>query len=171
MASKCCKACGRKLARERETHCSRECRAITDAKEALVMPVCPCGKSTKESKSKYCSQLCSSSNQKAVAAQAFDSSILSKIEKEDVADGCWIWKGSVDSQGYGIYGLYKKGKSNRASRLVYEMFKEPVPQGTALSPNCTNRYCINPEHQDQITTKDIASRRKSKITVKRIETE
>lgn len=60
-------------------------------------------------------------------------------------DGCWIWQGQTERDGY--------GKINRAGnkvilahRLSYEMHCGPIPGGCVVDHLCHTRRCVNPKH-------------------------
>ncbi|MFJ0492812.1 HNH endonuclease signature motif containing protein [Citrobacter werkmanii] len=59
-------------------------------------------------------------------------------------EGCWIWRRSVASSGYGQIRLnYKNLRANRASFMV---FKGEIPDGMVIRHTCDNKLCINPDH-------------------------
>jgi HNH endonuclease len=74
--------------------------------------------------------------------------------------GCRIWIGSKTTEGYGR--LVKKGKRYLASRLAYERFKGPVPEGLEACHSCDNPSCVEPDHLFAGTTKDNALDRQAK---------
>lgn len=64
--------------------------------------------------------------------------LLRLCEKNE--NGCWIWKGSIMSDGYGRYDL------KRAHRLSYELFKENNIHNKLICHTCDTPLCINPNH-------------------------
>jgi len=72
--------------------------------------------------------------------------VYSKIEK---TKNCWIWKGTINSQGYGV--AWFNGKLHRAHRLIYEWERETIPQGMVADHICRIRNCVNPDHIEIIT--------------------
>ena len=66
--------------------------------------------------------------------------------------GCWEWRGSRISAGYGQ--LEVKGKGLRAHRVAYETWVSPIPEGMVVRHKCDNPPCINPDHLELGTQKD-----------------
>lgn len=63
--------------------------------------------------------------------------------------GCWEWTGSKDENGYGR--LEVDGRPKLASRVAYELYREPIPEGSVLDhyqyPDaCIGPSCCNPDH-------------------------
>ena len=58
-------------------------------------------------------------------------------------DGCWEWRGCTNRDGYGLFKL--AGKSVRAHRLAYAMFKGRVDTRD-VHHECYNPGCVNPAH-------------------------
>lgn len=64
----------------------------------------------------------------------------SRIERSE--DGCWLWRGSVGSSGYGVTRLF--GKSEAAHRVAYRLVFGSTP--ALLRHTCDVRLCVNPAH-------------------------
>jgi hypothetical protein len=62
---------------------------------------------------------------------------------EVAESGCWIWKKSVTTRGYGLFRL---GKENRAHRASYILHNGPIPEGMFVCHSCDNPSCVNPTH-------------------------
>jgi hypothetical protein len=62
----------------------------------------------------------------------------------DPNTGCWIWTKSKGEKGYGQ--IWYNGKFHRVSRVSYEMFVGPIPEGLNVCHHCDNPPCFNPEH-------------------------
>jgi hypothetical protein len=64
--------------------------------------------------------------------------------------GCWTWNGGLDSHGYGR--LYYKGRSYKAHRVSYALYKGELPKwdghksGICVLHKCDNPRCVNPDH-------------------------
>ena len=57
--------------------------------------------------------------------------------------GHWIWT-SATSRGYPTFWL--NGKSQRADRVSYELFKGAIPPGEVVRHLCFHILCCNPAH-------------------------
>ena len=77
--------------------------------------------------------------------------------------GCWLWTGSVLRTGYGMgrhevafdpyykNGRLKGGRWTVIHRIVYELLKEPIPDGLQIDHLCEVRSCCNPAHLEAVT--------------------
>lgn len=74
--------------------------------------------------------------------------IEQRIER-DLNTGCWNWKLSVGSHGYG--NAYNGKTVTVAHRLSYEAFKGSIPEGKQLDHLCKNRRCVNPDHLEPVS--------------------
>jgi HNH endonuclease len=67
--------------------------------------------------------------------------------------GCWLWTGSLSTDGYGrILGDKKRGSA--AHRVIYEMINGKIPEGLEIDHLCGRRNCVNPEHLEAVTHKE-----------------
>lgn len=60
------------------------------------------------------------------------------------ANGCRIWTGGLDKDGYGQ--MWWKGKRRRASKLSYEEAHGPLPAGILACHTCDIPACIDLDH-------------------------
>lgn len=60
-------------------------------------------------------------------------------------DGCWIWHGAKDKDGYGLTSV--ADRSRRVHRLMWEIKNEKeIPFDQNACHSCDNPCCVNPEH-------------------------
>jgi hypothetical protein len=55
-------------------------------------------------------------------------------------DGCWLWVGALDRDGY---GMFERG---RAHIYSYEYWKGPIPEGMFVCHSCDTPGCVKPDH-------------------------
>ena len=68
--------------------------------------------------------------------------------------GCWIWRGQVDTKGYGKFPVNRKWFS--AHRMAYTIAHGGIPEGKWILHHCDNPLCVRPEHLYAGTAKDNA---------------
>ena len=81
--------------------------------------------------------------------------IFEKVRK--TGSGCWLWTGSTDGDGYGrIFLRRTNGKATYDSvhRLVYMLFRGPIPKGSEPDHTCRVRRCVNPGHLEPVTHRE-----------------
>jgi len=66
--------------------------------------------------------------------------------------GCWLWIGSVASDGYSRFRGY--GGSISGHSFSYWYHVGPVPEGHELDHICRVRCCVNPAHLRPLTHAD-----------------
>lgn len=67
-------------------------------------------------------------------------------------NGCWEWRGADNGAGYGKTYIGKR--TRYAHRIVYEIFKGPIPRGLQLDHLCRNRKCVKPSHLEAVTARE-----------------
>lgn len=60
------------------------------------------------------------------------------------SDGCWIWTGLTDKDGYGLFPYDRV--QYRANRVALELDGRPVPDGLYACHHCDNPSCVRPSH-------------------------
>lgn len=103
--------------------------------------------------------------------------IKARIARHQVAaNGCWVWTGYVDKDGYGV--VRDNHRANGAHRWFYEHFVGPIPAGLVIDhlchtrdesceggATCPHRRCVNPDHMELVTNAvNVARGRKPKRT-------
>jgi hypothetical protein len=63
-------------------------------------------------------------------------------------DECWLWRGSVNSEGYGRIRINRVHYA--AHRLAYELLVGPIPEGLHIDHLCRVRSCVNPSHMEPV---------------------
>lgn len=95
-------------------------------------------------------------------------------ELVDMTEGCWLWLGAVDRDGYGIFRVRRPTGWTyvRAHRWSYEHHTEPIGVELTLDHRChtedaicrggricRHRRCVRPDHLEPVTWSENARRR------------
>ena len=80
------------------------------------------------------------------------------------ADGCWLWTGEGNSDGYGMFKAASGAQRMLAHKWAYLAYVGPVPDGLQLDhkchtedlscaggKECRHRRCVNPAHLEPVT--------------------
>lgn len=75
------------------------------------------------------------------------------FQKVEKTESCWLWKGALNSKGYGSFGD-GAGKRVSAHRYSYILHHGEIPEGSIVCHTCDVPECVNPEHLWAGTYKD-----------------
>lgn len=66
-------------------------------------------------------------------------------ERVDKSDDCWIWRGRLNADGYGVFesSVLRVGLAHRAA---YLLAIGPIPRGLHMDHLCRTPSCVNPRH-------------------------
>jgi hypothetical protein len=70
---------------------------------------------------------------------------VANIEKPSGVDGCWLWRGALNGDGYA------SGLQVPVHRVAYELMVGHIPAGMELDHLCRERACVNPHHLEPVT--------------------
>lgn len=84
-----------------------------------------------------------------------DSRFWSYVDKTE--QGCWIWIGGVDGDGYGSFWIDARNVS--AHRYSWTLENGPIPGGLHVDHRCFTRSCVNPHHLRLVTNKQNSEHR------------
>ena len=65
-------------------------------------------------------------------------------EKVRKTENCWLWQGSVTSDGYGRFHM--SGKTHSAHRIAYMLRNGMIEDDLHVLHKCDNPPCVNPAH-------------------------
>jgi hypothetical protein len=80
----------------------------------------------------------------ATAREITDRQRRNFFAKVDITPGCWIWKGAIDTGGYGCLSLFKIVST--AHRTSWRIHFGDIPDGSHVLHRCDVRACVNPDH-------------------------
>lgn len=75
--------------------------------------------------------------------------LLSRVRR---VGNCWIFTGATMPNGYGY--IRYKSENWYAHRLSYHLFNGNLDPKLTIDHLCRNRACVNPEHLEQVTTRE-----------------
>lgn len=88
---------------------------------------------------------------KPLSDEKFAQKFWSNVEK---TEGCWLWKVSINTQGYG--NITRQYKKILAHRYSYEQSNGSIPNGHEIDHICENKICVKPDHLVAVTRSDHA---------------
>jgi hypothetical protein len=71
---------------------------------------------------------------------------LEKYISMEPMTGCWLWTGATETKGYGCMSISKHRRWVKVGRIVWELFRYPIPEGLCVLHHCDTPACCNPEH-------------------------
>lgn len=84
--------------------------------------------------------------------------VLARVSRN--ANGCWIYTGALDRDGYATFSVYGVG-TLKVHRLMYEARVGEIPDGLEIDHLCRVRSCVNPEHLEAVTRRENSLRSES----------
>jgi len=68
--------------------------------------------------------------------------------KVDTSGDCWLWRGAVNTKGYGHLGITrnKKHETPNAQRISYLLTRGEIDDKLSVLHHCDNPSCVNPSH-------------------------
>jgi hypothetical protein len=69
-------------------------------------------------------------------------------------NGCIYWLGSHNKDGYAQLAYWSKvpvGSNISVARIVYQLFKGPIPFRMTVDHLCRNKGCINADHLEVVS--------------------
>lgn len=74
------------------------------------------------------------------------------------ANGCWLWGGQINRDGYGVFriGSLKDGSRRKvlAHRFAYEVLTGPIHKGLQTDHLCRTPACVNSAHLELVTPRE-----------------
>jgi hypothetical protein len=61
-------------------------------------------------------------------------------------DGCWLWTGAIDSNGYGKFALPRPWRRVAAHRVSFALHNGELEPGKFVCHACDNPPCVRPDH-------------------------
>ena len=85
---------------------------------------------------------------------------LSKLPSTRDENACWVWLGTDNGKGYGVFF---HDHNVFAHRYSYELFVGEIPAGLTIDHLCENTKCVNPRHLEPVTITENVLRQKARI--------
>lgn len=78
---------------------------------------------------------------------------LETIKAHCIVDdqGCWLWTGSVNYDGYAQIHVPGLNIGSRGHRITYFLTNHQLPKDMQVDHLCRNRRCVSPEHLELVT--------------------
>lgn len=65
-------------------------------------------------------------------------------KKVNKTEGCWLWTGGKNADGYGIVCVASTREA--AHRVSWKLHNGPIPEGRHVLHHCDNPPCVRPDH-------------------------
>jgi hypothetical protein len=78
--------------------------------------------------------------------------IARQMLKVRKGEDCWQWTGGHIRSGYARATF--RGRTIYVHRLMYVVFRGPIPAKMVMDHLCNNRKCVNPKHLKVTTSRD-----------------
>ena len=66
--------------------------------------------------------------------------------------GCWLWSGSFFPEGYALLSVDTRPVG--AHRISFQIAGGELIHGMHLDHLCRNRWCVNPDHLEQVSPRE-----------------
>ena len=66
-------------------------------------------------------------------------------DKVQKTDGCWLWTGSVERNGYARMEV-RLDERELVHRIAWALIHGPIPDNMCVLHRCDVRHCVNPAH-------------------------
>ncbi len=97
-----------------------------------------------------CSNTCAGALKRSdlsVGSLSYQKNQIERFEKKfspEPNSGCWLWFGATARMGYGSFCF--NGITRTASRISWEIYRGPIPDGMHVLHKCDVPACVNPDH-------------------------
>jgi endogenous inhibitor of DNA gyrase (YacG/DUF329 family) len=138
--------------------CSRKCFGAYRTAQRKRVPCAWCGKTVEHRLVRsqghtfdYCSPDCVLLHRESLRPTLTER-FWKNVSKPDDPDGCWIWVGHFDQEGYGRINVRLEGGRRvlmNAHRLSWELHNGPIPDGMSVLHDCPGGDrpdCVRPSH-------------------------
>jgi len=66
----------------------------------------------------------------------------------------WLWTGSLNPNGYGVFHYPDYRHAVSVARFAYEFLVGPIPRGLVIDHLCRTPACVNPTHLEVVTQRE-----------------
>lgn len=101
---------------------------------------------------RFCSRQCfsaSTTGQPRAARASLEERFWTKVQKSSEPDGCWLWIGGRNSEGYGLLWDHRVHTLSLATHISLELAGRPLARSEWALHSCPggdNPACVNPDH-------------------------